>query len=122
DVVGVEALARWNHPAEGLLAPGQFLDVAEDLSVVSVIDRMILERALADFARWEAAGLGVPKVSVNVSSRRLQDEQLIKGLKGLHIRPGALSFELVESIFLDETEDVVLWNIEQIKDLGIDIE
>ena len=122
DVVGVEALARWHHPTEGLLAPGRFLDVAEDLSVVSVIDRMILEQALADFERWEAEGLGVPKISVNVSSRRLQDEQLIAGLRDLAIRPGVVSFELVESIFLDKTDDIVLWNIEQIKGLGIDIE
>ena len=122
DVVGVEALARWNHPTEGLLAPGIFLDVAEELSVVSVIDRMILEQSLADFDRWAADGLGVPRISVNVSSRRLQDEQLITGLRGLAIKPGTVSFELVESIFLDKTDDVVLWNIDEIKALGIDIE
>jgi len=122
DVVAVEALARWNHPTEGLLAPGLFLDVAEELSVVSVIDRMILEQSLADFDRWAADGLGVPRISVNVSSRRLQDEQLIAGLRGLAIKPGTVSFELVESIFLDETDDLVLWNIDEIKGLGIDVE
>ncbi|MHB1103505.1 MAG: bifunctional diguanylate cyclase/phosphodiesterase [Devosia sp.] len=122
DVVGVEALARWNHPTEGLLAPGMFFDVAEELSIVSVIDRMILEQSLGQFEVWAAAGVGVPRISVNVSARRLQDEQLIGGLKGLAIKPGTVSFELVESIFLDETDDIVLWNIDQIKDLGIDVE
>jgi len=122
DVVGVEALARWNHPTEGVLAPGMFFDVAEELSVVSVIDRIILEQSLRQFDLWAKAGLSVPRVSVNVSARRLQDENLIAGLKGLGIRPGTVSFELVESIFLDETDDVVLWNIDQIKDLGIDVE
>jgi diguanylate cyclase (GGDEF)-like protein len=122
EIVGVEALARWQHPADGILPPAQFLDVAEELNVVPTIDRIVLEKALADFARWDALGLGIPKVAVNVSARRLQDEQLIASLKDIRLEPGRLAFELVESIFLDETDDMVRWNAEQIKDLGIDIE
>lgn len=122
DVVGGEALARWRHPTEGLVAPNHFLGVAEELNVVSTIDRMILEQALEQFAAWREAGLNVPRLSVNVSARRLQDETLIDNLKGLSIEPGTIAFELVESIFLDESDDLVLFNIERIKDLGIDIE
>jgi EAL domain-containing protein (putative c-di-GMP-specific phosphodiesterase class I) len=121
-VVGVEALVRWRHPAGGILPPSAFLEVAEDLSVVATLDRMVLEQALIQFEVWQAAGIEVPRISVNVSARRLQDEGLIDSLKGLNIRPGTVSFELVESIFLDESEDVVAFNIDQIKDLGIDIE
>jgi len=119
-VVGVEALARWNHPS-GVLAPASFLKIAEDLNVVTSIDRVILETALADFERWRAQGLGVPSVSVNVSFRRLHDDHLISSLRHLDIRPGILSFELLESIFLDEPDDLVSWNLDQIRDLGIDI-
>ncbi|RYH13222.1 MAG: EAL domain-containing protein, partial [Alphaproteobacteria bacterium] len=122
EIVGVEALARWQHPVDGILAPAHFLDVAEDLNVVPTIDRVILEKALNDFARWDKLGLGIPKFAVNVSARRLQDEQLIASLKHLAFEPGRLAFELVESIFLDETDDMVRWNAEQIKELGIDIE
>lgn len=121
-IVGVEALARWNHPSEGLLAPGDFLNVAEELNVVATIDRMILEQTLADFDDWAASGLKVPKASVNVSARRLHDEELIRSLGKLPIRPGTISFELVESIFLDENDELFTWNVEQIKALGIDIE
>ena len=64
----------------------------------------------------------MPKVSVNVSARRLHDEELIKSLRKLKIKPGTISFELVESIFLDENDELVTWNVEQIKELGIDIE
>ena len=67
----------------------------------------------------DAAGLRVPRVSVNVSSRRLRDDTLLASLRDLHIQPGRLSFELVESIFLDETDDMVRWNAEQIKELGM---
>ncbi len=122
EIVGVEALARWQHPLNGILPPAHFLDVAEELNVVSTIDRLVLEKALADFAHWDTLGLGIPKVAVNVSARRLQDEQLIASLKDLSFEPGRLAFELVESIFLDDTDDMVRWNAEQIKELGIDIE
>ncbi|WP_245893094.1 bifunctional diguanylate cyclase/phosphodiesterase [Devosia naphthalenivorans] len=122
DLVGVEALARWDHPTLGIRPPDSFLPVAEDLNVVSTIDRLILEQALSDLDRWEAAGFRVPRASVNVSLRRLHDEDLITGLRQLDIAPGRISFELVESIYLDESDAIVGWNIDQIKDLGIDVE
>ena len=122
EIAGVEALARWNHPKDGMLTPDGFLQIAEDLDVVSAIDRLILEQALRNFDEWTRSGLPVPRVSVNVSARRLQDEGLINSLSSLAIRPGTVSFELVESIFLDEQDDAVIWNVNQIKEFGIDIE
>ncbi len=122
DVIGVEALARWNHPKDGLLPPGAFMRIAEELNVVASIDRVVLEKTLLDFHAWEEIGLGIPKASVNVSARRLQDEELIYSLRKMNIRPGAIAFELVESIFLDDNDDLTAWNVEKIKDLGIDIE
>jgi diguanylate cyclase (GGDEF)-like protein len=122
ELVGVEALVRWNHPTDGLLSPAAFLGIADDLNAVAQIDRMILERGLSDFERWSAAGLLIPKISVNVSSKRLNDKDLITSLRQMDFQPGTLSFELVEAIFLDETDEIVEWNIEQIKHLGIDIE
>lgn len=122
EVAGVEALARWNHPTRGILGPDAFLKVAEELNVVSIIDRMVLRQALADFEDWKRAGLAVPKIAVNVSASRLGDEELIQSLNGLGIRPGAVSFELVESIFLDDSDTLVGANVERIKALGIDVE
>lgn len=122
DVVGVEALARWRHPVEGIRTPDRFLAVAEDLNVVASIDRLILDQSLAALDRWDRIGLGVPRASVNVSLRRLHDEDLINGLRQLAITPGRVSFELVESIYLDESDGVVGWNIDQLKELGIDVE
>ncbi|RWH79355.1 MAG: EAL domain-containing protein [Mesorhizobium sp.] len=122
EIVGVEALARWRHPEKGILAPDVFLRIAEELNVVSIIDRNILEQSLLDLEGWSAANLHIPRVSVNVSARRLKDEELIKSLRKLNIKKGAVAFELVESIFLDENDDFVTWNLEQIKELGIDVE
>ncbi|WP_318012911.1 bifunctional diguanylate cyclase/phosphodiesterase [Mesorhizobium sp. BR1-1-7] len=122
EVAGVEALARWNQPIDGLQLPGKFLKIAEELNVVSVIDRLMLKQTLHDFDQWQKARLLVPHVSVNVSARRLQDEELINSLTSLSIKPGTVSFELLESIFLDDNDELMVWNVNQIKELGIDIE
>lgn len=119
---GAEALVRWNHPDKGVLASGHFLKVAEELNVMARIDQLVLEKALRDQMRWTALGMKVPRISVNVSSKRLHDATLVEQLRGLAIDPGSICFELVESIFLDESDDVVTENIEKIKALGIDIE
>ncbi|MEX3010077.1 EAL domain-containing protein [Hoeflea sp. TYP-13] len=122
DLVGVEALVRWHHPTEGVLAPDYFMKIAEELHVISQIDRSVLMQSTRLFETWKAAGMTLPKVSVNVSSKRLHDEGLIEEIKGIDFEPGTVSFELVESIFLDDCNDIVKRNIDQIKKLGIDIE
>ncbi|PJI45323.1 MAG: diguanylate cyclase [Rhizobium sp.] len=119
---GAEALVRWNHPDKGVIASNHFIKVAEELNVMARIDQLVLEKALRDQMRWTALGVKVPRISVNVSSKRLHDATLVDQLHGLAIDPGAICFELVESIFLDESDDVVTENIEKIKALGIDIE
>lgn len=121
-IVGVEALVRWKHPTKGTLSPAAFLSIADDLYVVAQIDRLVLSQALSDLERWHAQGLQVPRVSVNVSSKRLSDKDLIASLRRQRIRPNTLAFELVEAIFLDEPDEVVYSNIKQLKELGIDIE
>jgi len=122
EIVGVEALARWRHPTRGVLAPAEFIAVAEELAVIAAIDGAVLEGALACRRRWRAEGLRTPRLSVNVSLRRLHEEGLIDALRALEIEPGELSFELVESIYLDERDDRFFENVEQIKALGVDIE
>jgi diguanylate cyclase (GGDEF)-like protein len=122
EVVGAEALVRWNHPMRGTLAPASFLKVAEEINVVGRLDRIILQKAVADQAALRSVGIEIGRVSVNVSLRRLDDPKLLKHVRELAIQPGMVSFELVESIFLDETDAQQVSNIEQIKAAGIDIE
>jgi EAL domain-containing protein (putative c-di-GMP-specific phosphodiesterase class I) len=122
DLAGVEALVRWNHPQRGLLTPDAFLKNAEEINALATIDAQVLEQALSDGMIWASKGLIVPKISVNVSARRLRDDQLLKSLKDLSIAPGQIAFELVESIYLDDDDEVITRNIRRLKGLGIDIE
>ncbi len=122
DIIGVETLARWDHPTRGILAPDTFLKIAEDLDCVATIDRIVLEKSLADFDEWQSLGLGIGKISANVSSKRLHDPELARSLRTLDIKPQSLSFELLESIFLDDCDRTVLENLAEMRKLGIDIE
>lgn len=121
-IIGVEALARWRHPERGILTPDKFLQVAEEINVVALIDEMILEQALADMNVWREAGVNIPRVSVNISARRLGDSKLIEGLRKLEIPKGSISFELLESIYLDKHSDTIAHNIAEIRNMGIGIE
>jgi diguanylate cyclase (GGDEF)-like protein len=122
ELVGVEALVRWLHPNDGVRAPASFLAAASDLNVVGAIDRSVLDQALEDMRTWRKSGVTVRKLSINVSAARLNDENLMSHLRELKIEPGLLSFELVESIFLDDCDAITNATIEEIKRLGIEIE
>ncbi|HEV7322732.1 MAG TPA: EAL domain-containing protein [Ensifer sp.] len=122
EITGVEALVRWDHPERGILAPIHFLKVAEEINVLPAIDRKVVEIAYADFQSWQRAGFAIPKISVNMSSPRLRDPGLIADLSAMRIPPGVLSFELLESIFLDDPEDEIAETISALGDLGIEVE
>jgi diguanylate cyclase (GGDEF)-like protein/PAS domain S-box-containing protein len=122
DVSGVEALVRWHHPTRGLLTPDQFLPVAEEINAVARLDEIVLEQSLRDLASWRARGLSVPHLSVNVSGRRIGDEHLLKAIRKLDIPENSLSFELLESIYLDQHSNVVSGNLAELRKMGISIE
>jgi EAL domain-containing protein (putative c-di-GMP-specific phosphodiesterase class I) len=121
-IVGLEALARWEHPMRGLLPPAAFLKVADEYGLTAAIDAAILVRVLEDRKLWQGRGVLPPHISVNISATRLNDPHLIADLRKLDIPDQSIVFELVETIFLDDAEDSVLNNIAQIKSMGIDIE
>ncbi len=122
DIVGVEALARWQHPTEGTLAPAAFLRTADELNVVPLIDRMILEQTLWHSSRWQANGIEIPRVAVNVSPSQLKSDTLMDGLAELVTQPERLSFELLESTFLDDEDETIVANVEKLRAMGISIE
>lgn len=121
-IAGIEALARWRHPTEGMLLPARFLKSAHDLNVLADIDGQILEQAVKDFKFWQTQDLGITSVSVNVSFHRLQGVELLASLAKISFAPGTLVFEFLESIFLDDTGDEFETNINGIKSLGIGID
>lgn len=122
EVVGIEALMRWKHPKRGLMMPEDFIRVAREMNQLRAIDQAILNCVLEDRKLWKRAGIDVPRVSVNISGGRLRDPELIEDIRNGGFEPGSLSIELLESIFLDEEDEVIAWNIDQLRDMGVTIE
>lgn len=122
ELAGAEALVRWQHPRKGILPPGEFLHIAEEMNCVAEIDRQVLRKSLAIVSDWREAGLVLPRLSVNVSSQRLADPGLLFSVEGFEDQVSRLSFELVESTYLDNTSEQVKQTLAQLQDLGVEME
>jgi predicted signal transduction protein with EAL and GGDEF domain len=104
---GVEALLRWQHPARGLLGPGEFLPAVERSGLIEPLTAWVLSRALEDRRGWLAAGADWP-VSVNVSARNLESPEfaavVISLLDETGTAPGELWLEVTETAFAADAE------------------
>ncbi len=104
-VVGVEALARWRHPQDGVLLPDAFLPLAAQTGLMGPVARLVLDRSLAACATWWAAVGEIP-VSVNLSAPDLRDPQLpddVASSLSRHCLPGrALHIEITEQALLTD--------------------
>lgn len=122
EISGMEALARWEHPVKGLIAPVQFLSVAEELGILGEIDQKIMKQAVADLKKLDKAGFNVPQVSVNISMQRLGDRNFLNDIKKLNLPAGRIVCELLESMCLDNAEDRLRETIDAVREYGIDLE
>jgi diguanylate cyclase (GGDEF)-like protein len=104
-VVGVEVLARWRHPEQGLLSPAAFVPMAEELGLIGRIDEAVFEAGCRHAARWVEAGL-IEAVSFNVSPRDLLDpafsRKLIGRLAKTDLPATALTVEITETFLLQD--------------------
>ena len=121
-LVGAEALARWVHPQRGVLSPADFMPIARNLKIDSEIDARIFDQATAEMAAWDAAGLILPRLSVNVSFRRLNEPGLLGRLSTVPVSPDRIAMELLESVYLDEGNAQLTHNVKALVDLGYQIE
>lgn len=122
-LTGCEVLARWTHPTRGIISPDVFLPLAEEFNVLSVLDKIVLDKALAARFDLSRMGFSLPKLSVNVSAKRLTSSGLLEEIASREDVPGnGLSFEILETAFLDTIEGDFLKQVEGLRALGIRIE
>ncbi|HKB78138.1 MAG TPA: EAL domain-containing protein [Thermoanaerobaculia bacterium] len=122
DIVGFEALVRWNHPKRGLIPPMQFIPLAEETGLIVPVGEWVLREACRQAALWRAQPLGRNlRVSVNISSRQLSQEELAEvvrdALAAASLEPSALHLEITESAIMQNPESAFAI-IEQIRKLG----
>jgi len=109
-IIGVEALVRWEHPQRGLLAPGEFIGVAEETGLIVPIGTWILDRSCRQVQRWQAAHPHLPPLTaaVNISGRQLAHSDLVadvaRVLADTGIEPGCVVLEITESVLMEDVE------------------
>ncbi len=105
-VSGFEALLRWDHPARGVITPGDFLPLAEHTGLMRPLTRRVLELAARQSREWRAVGVRLP-VSVNLSAANLHDADLptfvSELLRGEELPADAFTFEITESVIMHDS-------------------
>jgi diguanylate cyclase (GGDEF)-like protein/PAS domain S-box-containing protein len=106
EIVGSEALLRWKNPLFGMVSPLQFIPIAEDTGLIVELGEWVLREACRTAAEWNAEGLPLHKVAINLSARQFQSRDLAalvsNVLEDVCCRPEWIELEITESLLLDE--------------------
>ena len=111
-IIGAEALVRWNHPTRGLLAPGEFIPLAEETGLILPLGDWVLETACTQIAAWsDRLGTTDFAVAVNISARQFHQPNFVRLVLAAIERTGAnprnLELELTESVLVENLDDVI---------------
>lgn len=123
-MVGVEALVRWQHPERGLVPPGEFIPIAERTGLIAEIDAWVLREACRQMVRWQEDGRMLAFVAVNISSRLFGQRELYRQVADvLHetgLAPALLELEVTESAVMEDPE-VALEQLHRLRELGLNL-
>jgi diguanylate cyclase (GGDEF)-like protein/PAS domain S-box-containing protein len=125
NIVGMEALVRWNHPTRGLLAPGLFIPIAEKTGTIVALGHWVLNQACRQLSLWRSAGLTLPVIALNLSVFQLKSGQelvrdVTETIAKWGLTPSDLEFDVTEATLaqLTWTQNDVL---PQLRQLGVKI-
>ena len=104
-LIGVEALVRWRHPELGLVTPDRFIGLAEDTGFIHPLGEWVLGEACRQMVAWDAEGMQVPKMAVNLSVRQFERggvaASVAATLDAVKLAPGRLQLEVTESVIMN---------------------
>ena len=121
-IIGMEALVRWQHPDMGLIAPAKFLSFANDTGLIIQLDLWVMKTAMTQYVQWYKAGLKPGVLALNVSMRQLQKEDFVDTLQQLlketECQPQWLELEVTEEHFMKDTNTAIQM-LNRVKELGV---
>jgi diguanylate cyclase (GGDEF)-like protein/PAS domain S-box-containing protein len=121
-VIGVEALLRWNHPRRGVVGPTEFIPVAEETGLIIPLGRWVLNEACRQATAWDLEASKPLRMSVNVSGRQILHpgfaEEVGQILTATGFEPARLTLELTESVLMQDVE-VTAATLAALKELGV---
>ena len=111
EIVGVEALLRWDHPELGSITPAEFIPFAEETGMIVEIGHWVLRNACAQLKHWRDLGLPEIRMSINMSARQLAEKTIVKHISGLlrdYAIPGhCLEIEITENTIMSDMDSVI---------------
>jgi EAL domain-containing protein (putative c-di-GMP-specific phosphodiesterase class I) len=121
-LTGAEALVRWQHPQRGLMMPSDFIHIAEESGLIIPIGEWVIRAACAQLRLWRQSGLGLRRISVNVSARQFQQSSFIESvcdaLDYYDIGRGMLDFEITETSLMSHDPDTIA-RLEGLRSIGV---
>ena len=121
---GVEALVRWRHPRDGLIPPGKFIPVAEEMGLIKDLGAWVLAEACRQLAVWKAQRIAPRRVAINLSAHQLRSDRLVDQVRAIleqyGLRPGELEFEVTESVAMADPERSV-GQLKALRELGVEL-
>jgi len=124
EIIGMEALIRWNHESMGLIPPSKFIPLAEETGLIIALDQWVMKTGMQQMSAWYDMGLNPTKLSLNLSMKQLQEKDLIsiieKTLKETKCKAEWIEFEITESHIMHNVIEVID-TVQKIKNLGISI-
>ena len=122
-MVGVEALARWQHPTRGLLGPGEFIEVMERTGMIVALGEWALVESVRQLVQWEGQGLRDLRVAVNISPSHFAEPGLVDSVRDALAKSGLpaarLELEVTEAAL--QTGSAILDSFERLRDLGVSV-
>ncbi|GAK55801.1 sensory box/GGDEF family protein [Candidatus Vecturithrix granuli] len=110
-VIGMEALLRWNHPNLGWISPTQFIPIAEETGVIIPLGKWVLQAACTQAQKWHDMGYPDFSISVNLSTRQFREPDLTEMIEQVlaetHLAPNRLKLEVTESGIMDNPDDAI---------------
>jgi len=123
-IEGFEALLRWRHPEHGLIAPSEFIPLAEDTGLILPIGRWAIEQACRQNKAWQQQELKQILGSVNLSARQFQQDDLIEQIASILVEteldPRFLKIEITESTAATHVESAIA-TLQRLKNMGINV-
>ncbi len=124
EIVGVEALLRWEHPKHGTISPAEFIPFAEESGLIVDIGHWVIKNACAELSRWRMAGLPEIRMSVNISARQLMENDIVdnvlSALKDYDIPGKWMELEITENAIMNDMDSIIR-KLEELSDYGITI-
>ncbi|HET9718855.1 MAG TPA: EAL domain-containing protein [Solirubrobacteraceae bacterium] len=122
EIIGAEALARWQHPERGQIPPSDFIPLAEETGLIVALGRQVIVRCCHQLARWERSGIPAVPLAINISARQLQDDDLAgflrQTLRETGADPASITLELTETAIVADAPTADR-NLRRLKATGV---